>query len=378
MIEVREAVSKKDIRKFVDYPQKLYKNCPYFVPFLRMDELNFANPKKNPNLIQCKTKYFLAYKDGEICGRVMGIIHYADIKKTGIKRVRFSRIDFINDIEVARALIKAVEEFGRAEGLEYIHGPLGFNDLDREGMLIEGFDRLSTFETQYSYDYYPVLMEKLGFKKDVDWIEKLLKRPEEMDKRIESISKKVLSRYNLKVLNVSKRQFIKKYGLKFFESMDIGFSHLYGTVPFPPKVIDNTINMFKLIADMNLICTVVDEKDNVVAGAVVLPSIAEAVQKCRGRLTPLGIIRILWAIKHYKVVDFAFIWVLPEYLNKGVNSIIINEIVKNGMARKVTQAETNIMLETNEKVQVQFDFLKGECHKRRRAFVKPIGVESKK
>ena len=373
MIEIREAASKKDIKKFIDYPQKLYKDCPYFVPFLRMDEINMSNPKKNASLEVCKVKYFLAYKGGEIVGRVLGIIHFDDIKKTGVKRVRFSRIDFIDDIEVARALIKAVEEFGKAEGMEYIHGPLGFNDLDREGLLTEGFDRISTFEEQYSYPYYPVLLEKLGFEKDVDWISMLLKCPPVMDARIERISERVLKKYDLRVARFkSKNEFINKYGRKFFRAMDECYSGLYATVPFSEKVIDNTIKMFKLIADLKLICVVVDKDDNIVAGGMALANIAKAVQKSKGRLGPLGIIRLLWAVKHYEYIDFAFIGVLPEYLNKGVNSIVITEIVKGGIARRVKGAETNLMLEFNNKVQSQFSFLEGERHKRRRAYIKPI------
>lgn len=372
MIEIREAVSKKDIKKFVDFPQKLYKGNPYFVPYLRMDEVNIINPEKNPALEDCKAKCFLAYRDGELCGRVMGIVHYGDIKRSGIKRIRFSRIDFINDVEVARALLNAVEELGRAEGLEYIHGPLDFNDLGREGMLIEGFDRMSTFETQYSYEYYPVIMEKIGFKKDVDWIEHLIKCPKKMDERIERLSQKVLERFNLRIARYSKREFIKRYALKFFEMLDKSYTELYATVPLPPKVIDSTVKSFKLIADKRLVCCVVDKDDTIVAGGLALPSIAKAVQKSKGRLLPFGIFRLLWAIKRYSVVDLALIGVLPEYRNKGLNSIIITEIVKGAISRKVVDAESNHMLEDNTNIQAQNKFMEHIVHKRRRAYVKPI------
>lgn len=372
MIEIREIVNKKDVKKFVDFPQKLYKGNPYFVPYLRMDELNILNPKKNPALEGCKAKAFLAYRDGALCGRILGIIHYGDIERFGVKRIRFSRIDFTDDIEAARALLNAVADFGRAEGMEYIHGPLGFNDLDREGMLVEGFDRIATFETQYSYPYYPVIMEKLGFEKDVDWVENYIKCPKVMDGRIERISQKVLERFNLRIACFGKRDFIKKYALKFFEMLDKSYSGLYATVPLPPRVIDNTVKMFKLIADKRLVCCVLDKDDNVVAGGLALPSIAKAVQKSKGRLLPFGIFRLLWAIKRYKVVDLALIGVLPQYQNKGINSIVVTEIVKGGISRKIDGAESNPTLEDNTKVRSQLDFMEAEQHKRRRAFIKRI------
>lgn len=372
MIEIREAVSKKDVKEFVDFPQKLYKGNPYFVPYLRFDEMNILDPKKNPALCDCKVKAFLAYRDGELSGRVLGIIHYGDIKRFGIKRIRFSRIDFIDDAEVARALISAVEGFGRAEGLEYIHGPLGFNDLDREGMLIEGFDRISTFETQYSYPYYPAIMERIGFKKDVDWIEQYIKCPKKTDERIERLSQKVLERFNLRIARFGKREFIKRYAHKFFEMLDKSFSGLYATVPLPPKVIDSTVKMFGLIADKRLVACVLDKDGNVIAGGIALPSIAKAVQKSKGRLLPFGVFRILWAVKHYKIIDLALIGVLPEYRNKGINSIIISEIMKGSISQNADYAESNVMLENNLNVQAQNKFMEHIVHKRRRCFIKPI------
>jgi len=372
MIEIREAVTKKDIKKFVDFPQKLYKGNPFFVPFLRYEEINNANPQKNPALADCKVKYFLAFKDGALCGRIMGIVHYGDIGRYGIKRVRFSRIDFIDDTEVARALIKAVEDFGRAEGLEYIHGPIGFNDLDRVGMLVEGFDKMATFETQYNYEYYPAAMDRLGFQKDADWIETFYFVPPRIDPRIEKISRMALEKYNLKSVRGTKRQMIKRYGLKLFEMIDKSYHGLYGTVPLNPKVIKGIIGMFKLIADPKLICVVVDKDDNVVAGGLALPSIAKAVQKSKGRLTLLAVIRLLWAIKRYKVIDLALIGVLPEYQNKGLNAIVITDIVNGGIQRKVIGAESNYVLEDNYKSISQLSFMDKVQHKRRRAYVKPI------
>ena len=372
MIEIREAVCKKDIKKFVDFPQKLYKDCPYFVPFLRFDEINNADPKKNPALEDCRSRYFLAYRGGEIVGRVMAIIHYADIKKSGIKRIRFSRIDFIDDYEVSAALIKTVEDLGRKEGLEHIHGPLGFNDLDREGLLIEGFERRATFETQYSYPYYQKHIEGLGFQKDVDWVERVYRCPPQPDQRIEKISQMVLKRHNLKSVDLNKKQFIERYGKKFFTMIDQSYSGLYASVPLSDKVIDATIGMFKFIADMRLICCIVDENDNVVGGGIALPGIAKAIQKSRGRLTPCGIIRFLYATKHYDTVDFVLIGVLPQYLNKGVNAIVVSKILNGGIERGVKYGESNPTLETNFNVQSQFKFLEIAWQKRRRAYTKAI------
>ncbi|MDR1094427.1 MAG: N-acetyltransferase [Clostridiales bacterium] len=376
MITIKEAITKRDLKKFVDFPVALYKDCPYFVPPLRMDELKLTNPKKNPSSPYCRTKYYLAYRDGKIVGRVSAIINGLDEEKTGLKRVRFCRIDFVEDREVARALMNAVEDFARAEGRAVVHGPIGYHDLDREGLLIEGFDRLSTFETQYSYPYYRTYLEELGYEKDADAEEATYAIPKKYDDRIDRIAGKIIRKYGLRILDMPKRRMIKQYGEKVFHLFDRCYSHLYGTVPLRDEVIRDVLASFGLVARLELISVVTDKDDNVIAAALVLPSIAEAVRKSRGRLTPLGIIRIMRAVRRPKVVDCALIGVAPEYQNRGVNAVVLDRVIKGAVKLKVETAESNLMLVTNQKIRGEFSFTNGTVTRRRRFYKKEVGSKN--
>ncbi|GHV04191.1 N-acetyltransferase [Clostridia bacterium] len=372
MITIKEAVTKRDLKKFVDFPVKLYKNCPYFVPPLRSDELKLTDPKKNPSAPYCRTKYWLAYKDGKLAGRISAIINRLDDEKTGLKRARFCRIDFIEDREVARALLKTAEDFAREEGHKSIHGPIGFNDLDREGLLIDGFDRMSTFETQYNYPYYQTYLEELGYEKDIDAEECTYAVPKVCDERIDRIANKIIQKYGLRILDMPKRRMIKAYGEKIFHLLDRCYSHLYGTVPLKDEVIRSILSSFGLIARTELMCFVVDKDDNVIAAAIVLPSIADAVRKSRGRLTPAGIVRILRAVRRPKTVDSALIGVSPEYQNRGVNAIVVDRVLKGAIRLKAEVAESNPMLITNEKIRGEFKFTDGVVTRRRRFYKKEL------
>lgn len=373
MVQVEQVKTKKQLRQFVHFPNELYRDCEYYVPMINLDEKNNFIPKKNPAFEECDVALFLAKRDGKIVGRIAGIIQHSYNKKMGCKKVRFSRFDSIDDQEVANALFNTVSEWAKSKGMTEIVGPLGFNDLDREGLLIEGFDRLSTYETQYSYPYYPKLIENYGFTKDVDWVEYRVKWTNKLDERYDRIGQMVLNKYNLKVIKgLNKKQLIKKYGDAIFDLIDEGYKDLYGTVPYSPKTRKLILKNFDLALNVKLMCLVVDSNDKPVAYALILPSLAEAVRDCRGKLLTFKVFKILRAIKNPKVVDFALVSIASDYHNKGLNGIIFSELVNSMSVYDIEACETNLNLEDNLAVQNMWHNLEREQHKRRRSYIKQI------
>lgn len=373
MVEVREVITKKQVNEFVTFPSKLYKGCPYFVPMILADEKNIFNPKKNAAGEDCEYKFFLAYKDGKIAGRIGGIIQKLYIDKTGEKRVRFTRFHCINDQEVANALFKTVEDWAISKGMTLIHGPLGFNDLEREGLLVEGFDQLGTYEEEYNYDYYQTLIENYGFKKEVDWIEYQIFTPKEINERFKKLSDAVLKRYKLQRITMqNKKKFLKKYMNGIFEIIDAAYAPLYGVVPYSQKVRVGLVKQFNMVLDKRFIVLIVDENDKPIAFAFAMPSMSKSMQKCGGKLFPFGFINVLKEIKKADVIDFALIGVLPEYINKGITAIILNGLVETMIEQKVQHAETNLMLEENEKIQETWKDFDHIQNKRRRSYIKQI------
>lgn len=372
MIEIIEVKTKKEIREFVDFPTKLYKGVKQYVHPLRFDEINNFNPKKNASLEECDVQLFLAKQDGKIVGRIAGIIQRSYNKKVGQTRCRFSRFDAINDVEVARALFGAVENWAREQGMNIVHGPLGFNDLDREGMLIEGFDEVATFEEQYNFPYYKDLLEACGYEKETDWLEYKI-FPSPLDERTDRIADMVLKRYNLRVVQEkSKKKFLKKYGDQLFEVIDQAYAPLHGTVPLSESVRAQILEQFELILSLKFFIAIVDENDRVIAFGFALPSLAKAVNKSKGKMLPAGIFRMLHAIKKPQVVDLALVGIRPEYQGKGVNAIIMRFMANSIKKNHIQFCETNLNLEDNIKIQQQWKLFNHSQHKRRRCFIKKL------
>ena len=372
MLEIKEVVTKKQQKEFLNFPLKLYKNNPYFVPPLYGDEKKIFN-KDYLYLDQAEVIYFNAYLDGKIVGRISGIIQKVSNQNRNEKRVRFTRFDSIDNQEVANQLFNAVEDWAKQKGMDTIVGPLGFSDLEREGLLIEGFDQLSTFEEQYNYDYYQKLIENYGFEKEVDWVERKLYLPEKIDERLDKFSTLMMKRYKLKFGTAKNtKDFIKKYADKFFDIIDETYDSIYGSVPFTTATRKLMIQNFNLIIDLNHVAVIVDENDRVVCFGICFPSLAKAVQKSQGHLTPLALIRLFKAIKKPKVLDLGLIGVLPEYAMKGISTAIVNEIMKMLLKGDIEYAETNLNLETNHNVINLWNYFKTVQHKRRRSFVKKI------
>ena len=372
MIEIQEVKTGKQIKEFIEFPLRLYKNNPYFVPPLYSDEKSLFKDE-NVYAEQAESVFFLAVENGKTVGRIQGILQRVSNQKWGQKRVRFTRFDSINNQDVANALFAAVESWGREKGMNEIVGPLGYSDLDREGLLIEGFEELSTFEEQYNYPYYASLLENYGYQKEVDWVESKLYLPEQIDERIERVSKRMMEKYGLRLGKAKNaREFVKKWGDGFFEVLDETYEAIYQSVPFTPKMKKNLINNFKLILNVNYATVILDKDDKIVGFGLALPSIGAALQKSGGRLTPCAIVKTLKAIRNPKVIDLALIGVIPEYRNKAIATAIISEMLKMLSDGTIENAETNLNLETNANIQNQWKSFKTVQHKRRRSFVKKI------
>ena len=372
MITIREVQTKKEQKQFIDFPLRLYKGNHYFVPPLYGDEKGMFKKGFIYNDC-CDIVSYLAYDGDRVVGRIQGIIQKASNEKRNEKRVRFTRFDAVNNKEVAAKLFGAVESWAKDKGMDTIVGPLGFSDLEREGMLVDGFDQLSTFETQYNYDYYPKLIEGLGFEKEVDWTESKLYLPDEDDGSVQKMADFVMKRYNLHFGEAKDiNDFIDKYGVDFFALIDKGYEHLYGTVPFTEAMKNEIIKSFKLIVDLKHVAIILDENNKAVCIGVCFPSIAKAVQKSNGKLTPAALVRLLKAIKNPRVIDLGLIAVDPAYLNRGISVAVSAEVMKMLRDDGIEYAETNPNLELNAAIQNQWKRFKEVKHKRRRAYVKRI------
>ena len=373
MITVCEVRTKKQQKEFLDFPLKLYKDVPYFCPPLYGDEKKIFRDDYVYN-DQCDTVYYNAYKDGVIAGRISGILQKAHNKKTGEKRVRFTRFDSIDDQQVADALFDAVEKWALSKGMDTVFGPMGFSDLEREGLLIEGFDQMSTFEEQYNYDYYQRLIENKGYVKEVDWNESRLYLPDVWDEKLEKYSELIMKRYGLRVgpaKNIN--DFLDRYADPFFDLLDRSYEHIYGTVPFTDGMKKMMIANFKLIIDLHHVAVVLNEKDELVCLGICFPSISEAIRPSDGHLTPAALLRLLKALKKPRVLDLGLVGVSPEYANRGIGALASLFVMKMLRDDGIEYAETNLNLEDNYAIQNMWGRFRRVIHKRRRAFVKKIG-----
>ena len=374
-IQIKRVETKKDLKQFIEFHYDLYKGNPYDVPNLYSDEVNTLSKDKNAAFDFCEAEYFLALKEEKIVGRVAAIINHKANEKWKKKDVRFGWIDFIDDIEVSRALFKAVEEYGRKKGMDDIVGPLGFTDMDPEGMLTWGFDKLGTMATIYNYEYYPQHMEKLGgWEKDNDYVEYYLVVPEKSPEKYTKIAEMVEKRYNLHVRKLTKKDIFQGgYGKKLFDLINLTYSDLYGFSELTDRQIDQYVKMYFPLADLNLVTVIEDgNKDNQLAGlGITIPSLSRALQKCRrGRLFPFGWWHLLRAIKFHKTdgVDLLLMGFLPEYRSKGANALLFADLIPRYVDYGFKWGETQVEMESNEGVQSQWGPLDPINHKKRRCY----------
>lgn len=378
-ITIKKVENKKDLKTFIDFHYDLYAGNKYDVPNLYTDNLNTLSKDKNAAFDFCEAEYYLAYKDGRLCGRVAAIINHRANEKWQRKSVRFGWIDFIDDREVSAALIHAVEDFGRRNGMDEIIGPLGFTDMDPEGMLIWGFDQLGTMATSYNYPYYSKHIEMMGgFEKDNDYVEYYLEVPPTIPEKYAKIASMVEDRYNLHVKKPTKKEILKEgLGKKIFEIINITFKDLYGYSELSDRQMLQYVKTYFPLADLSLITLIEDRNaDNKLVGVgITLPSLSRALQKCRrGRLLPFGWWYILRAIKFHKTeaVDLLLIGVLPEYRAKGANALLFADLIPRYQAYGFKWGETHVEMETNENVQSQWGALEPINHKRRRCYKKKL------
>lgn len=374
MIEIRKVSTKKELKTFVQFYYDLYRGSEFAVPYLYSEEIATLRRDKNPSFECCEADYFLALKDGKVAGRVAAIINYRANERWNCHQVRFGWFDFIDDIEVSTALLKTVEDWGREKGMNEIAGPLGFIDTDREGMLVEGFDQLSTMYINYNYPYYPKHMERIeGFRKDNDYLEMKVKVPEVVPDKFAKLTEMVKKRYGLRVHKFTRRELIEQdYGRKVFQLLNATYKDLYGFSQLSEKQVDKLVNDYIKIADLNLVTAIMDG-DKMVGFGITFPSFSKALQKTRdGRFLPFGWWHLLKILKWHKtpIVDLLLIGVLPEYRSKGANALIFDDLIRQFQAYGFEWAETGPQMETNEGVLSHWQYLESINHRRHRCYRK--------
>ncbi len=371
-IQVKEVINKKGLKRFINFPYDLYKDNSCFVPPLRFDEENTLRKDKNPAFDYCEARYWLAFKDNKVVGRIAGILNRSYIDKWHNKYLRFGWFDFEEDEEIVKALIGQVENWAKEKGMVAVHGPLGFTDLDHEGMLIEGFDQLGTLATLYNYPYYPRLMESSGYTKDVDWLEYKIKVPQAMPVNLEKIALLVQRRLGLNVVKAKKAKDILPYAYALFQLINSSFADLYGVVPLTDKQISYYTKQYFSFIRPDFVSLITDKDGRLVAFGITMPSLSRALQKAGGRLFPFGFIHLLKAIKKNTVGDMYLVAVDKALQGKGVNAILMYEITKVYMKYGFEYGESNPELETNSSVQSMWQYYDVQQHKRRRCYIKHL------
>lgn len=371
-IHLREVKNDRQLREFICFPLKLYEDNPNYVPALFTDEYQTLNHQKNPSFEHCEARYWLALIGNQVVGRIAGIINHKHIQKWDEHYMRFGWFDFVDDLEVSGALLSIVENWAKESQLTALHGPLGFTDLDREGMLIEGFEELGTLATLYNYPYYPDHMAFHGFVKDIDWIEYELQVPSSLDPRITRSTDIILMRNNLKLLKINNKRELLRYAPNIFELINKEYSHLYGAVPLSEKEIQHYINAYFSFIHPDFVPIIVDDRENLAAFGGAIPSLSKALQKSSGRLFPLGWLRLLRSLRKNHRADLYLVAVDKQYQGLGVNLVLMDHLCRVFNERGIKVVESNPELETNVDVQSQWKILDKRQHKRRRCFIKAI------
>lgn len=369
-VQLREVTTRRELRRFIRFPFSLYHDNPYWVPPLLLDERNTLRRDKNAAFRYCEAAYWLAYKEGRVVGRIAAIKNNRFIERWGKAYARFGWIDFIDDREVSAALLGRVEEWARERSLIGVHGPMGFTDLDKEGMLVEGFSELGTLPMIYNHPYYPEHLEALGYRKDVDWLEYEIRAPEEIPEKVLRLQQLVLKRSHLRLVEAKKAKELRPYAREVFDVINEAYANLYGVVELSTEQIDAYINQYFGFIRPDYTKVIVDADNRVAAFAITMPSLSRALQRARGRLLPTGFLHILRALRKPTQLDFYLVAVRPKYQNLGVNSILMAEITRAGLRNGIRTAETSGELENNRAVQDLWKHYDKRQHKRRRAYLK--------
>ncbi len=372
-VEIRRVESRKDLAAFIQFNYDLYRGNPYAVPPLRFDEFNTLRKDKNPAFEFCEAEYWLAYKDGKVAGRIAGIYNTRYIEKWGKKDARFGWIDFIDDYEVSEALLATVEAWARSKGMDGIVGPMGFTDADKEGMLIEGFEELGTMPMIYNYPYYPRHLERLGYTKEVDWLEFEVKVPASVPEKAQRVQELIAKRSGVHIYEwKTNKELARKFGKAVFALLDEAYADLYGTVPLTERQVEAYINQYLGFVDPRFTKILVDEKDELIGFGIAMPSLSHALQKAHGRLFPFGWYHILRALKKPEGLDMYLVAVKKEYQARGVIALMMTALTQDCIKAGIKTAETAGELETNHAVQNLWKDFERRQHKRRRAYRKAL------
>lgn len=369
-IRIEEVKTIKQLKTFIAFPDRLYRGNACYVPPLHFDELATLRKDVNPAFDYCEARYWLAYRDEKVAGRIAGILNKAYIEKWGNPFLRFGWFDVEKDERIARALIAEVEGWARQLGMTAVHGPMGFTDLDHEGMLVDGFERTGTLATLYNYSYYPEFMEKAGYRKDTDWVEYRIKVPEKMPEQLERIATAVSERYRLRRVEARRAKDILPFADAIFGLINTAYADLYGVVPLTDKQIRYYTKQYFSFIRTDFVPLVTDEKGKLIAFGVTMPSLSRALQKAKGRLFPLGFAHILKALKKNDEADLYLVAVAREWQRKGVVALLMHEVTKSYMASGIRYAESNPELETNRDVRSIWEHFDAVPHKRRRCYIR--------
>lgn len=374
-LEIRELHTKCELRKFIQFANDLYTDCPYYCPPLLFDEMNCFEPDKNPALEVCEYQLWMAYRDKKPVGRVAGIINRKANEKWGYKHVRFGWFDFIDDLEVSKALLDTVVAWGKERGMDALNGPVGFTDFDHEGLLLEGYEYLAPMASLYNYPYYVRHVEAYGLTKEADWVELQVYPPQGCPERLNRIAEIVKQRSHVRVDKVkNSRELVRKYGIEYMDVIDEAYQKLYNFQPMTDKQKNYYKNMYFPILNFDFVTIVVNEKDEIVGVGLGMPDISNALRKCGGRLFPFGWYHILKALKAKKmeVFNLLLIAVRPDYQGTGVNALFFQDQIPRMNKYGIKILETTSILETNTKNIANFTQFDHKQHKRRRAYIKNI------
>ncbi|MHA7058875.1 GTP cyclohydrolase [Aquimarina sp. M1] len=372
MITIKEITSKADLTTFVKFPFELYKDSPYYVPSIIKEELDVMNPKKNPVFNNAVAKYFLAFKNEKIVGRIAAIINWIEVNEQKKLKVRFGWFDVIDDIDVTKALLKTVADFGKQHSLEYMEGPVGFSNMDKAGILIKGFEELNTMITWYNYPYYRKHMEQLGFENAATWVEYKIKVPKETRKKVIKFARIIQERYQLQLLKFKKSKELLKYVDDMFDLLNKTYSSLQTFVPIQQYQIEMYKKKYLPYLNPEYITCVADNKGKLIAFSIVMPSFSKALKKMNGKIYPLKFLHILKAQRRNDTAAFYLIGIDPEYQNKGVTALIFKEMNETFIRNGIETVETNPELEENKAIQALWNDYEHEQHKKRRTYRKNI------
>ena len=373
MFTIRKIEKRKDYKKFVKFPTELYKDNPNYIPPMEMDEFKMTT-SRNAHFKECDQAYFLAEQDGKVVGRIAALVMHKFNEKNNSKYARFSRFDVIENEEIAHALLETAEKWAKEQGMEYIHGPLGYDDLEREGLMVYGFDKKGSFITSYNAEYYQGFIENFGYKPDARWVEWRFMFPQKQDERVERIAGLVEKRYGFHEKNYKNvNDIIKNHGEEFFDLLDESFSELYGTMPMNDELRKQVISTFKLVLKPEFMCLVFDRSDKLIGFGLTWPSLADAMQKTKGRALPFGFLKWLKAIKSPEVVELGIISVKKEYQKLGVTAFIIKKLMDRLSAMpNIQYADTGVQLETNTGAIGSLDMFERELIRRKTCYIKKL------